>query len=81
MTLAPWIVACQAPVAIEFPRPEYRSGLPFPSPRDLPHPGTEPEFQKGQTKIKTTYDETIYMHFYTYMFLINLHSNILIEEK
>ena len=25
-----------------FPRQEYRSGLPFPSPGDLPNPGTEP---------------------------------------
>ena len=27
---------------MEFPRQEYRSGLPFPSPGDLPDPGTEP---------------------------------------
>ena len=26
-----------------FPRQEYWSGLPFPSPGDLPHPGIEPE--------------------------------------
>ena len=26
-----------------FPRQEYWSGLPFPSPGDLPNPGTEPE--------------------------------------
>ena len=26
-----------------FPRQEYWSGLPFPSPGDLPDPGTEPE--------------------------------------
>ena len=26
-----------------FPRQEYWSGLPFPPPRDLPYPGTEPE--------------------------------------
>ena len=28
--------------AMEFSRHEYWSGLPFPSPRDLPEPGTEP---------------------------------------
>ena len=28
----PWIVACQAPLSMGFPRQEYWSGLPFPSP-------------------------------------------------
>ena len=34
--------ACQAPLSIGFPRQEYWSRLPFPSPEDLPDPGTEP---------------------------------------
>ena len=34
----------QAPPSMGFPRQEYRSGLPFPSPGDLPVPGTEPGF-------------------------------------
>ena len=38
----PWIVAHQAPLSMEFPRQEYWSGLPFPSPEDLPDPGIEP---------------------------------------
>ena len=38
----PWTVAHQAPPSIEFFRQEYWSGLPFPSPGDLPHPGIEP---------------------------------------
>ena len=38
----PWTVAFQAPLSMEFSRPEYRSGYPFPSPGDLPYPGTEP---------------------------------------
>ena len=33
---------CQAPLSIEFSRQEYWSGLPFPSPGDLPNPGIEP---------------------------------------
>ena len=37
----PWTVACQAPLSIGFPRQEYWSGLPCPSPGDLPNPGTE----------------------------------------
>ena len=38
----PWTVAYQAPPSMEFSRQKYWSGLPFPSPRDLPDPGTEP---------------------------------------
>ena len=38
----PWTVTCQAPLSIRFPRQEYCSGLPFPSPGDLPDPGIEP---------------------------------------
>ena len=42
-TLAiPWTVACQAPLSMGFPRQEYCSGLPFPSPGDLPGPGIKP---------------------------------------
>ena len=33
---------CQAPLSMEFSRQEYWSGLPFPSPGDLPNPGIEP---------------------------------------
>ena len=32
-------VACQTPLSMGFSRQEYWSGLPFPSPGDLPHPG------------------------------------------
>ena len=39
---APWTVACQAPLSMRFSRQEYWSGLPFPSPGDLPDPGIEP---------------------------------------
>ena len=37
-----WTVACQAPLCMGFPMQEYWSGLPFPSPSDLPNPGIEP---------------------------------------
>ena len=40
--VTPWTVALQAPLSMEFFRQEYWSGLPFPSPRDLPDPGIEP---------------------------------------
>ena len=39
---APWTTAHQAPLSMEFSRQEYWSGLPFPSPGDLPYPGIKP---------------------------------------
>ena len=42
-TLAtPWTVACQAPLSMRFSRQDYWSGLPCPSPGDLPDPGIKP---------------------------------------
>ena len=38
----PMAVAYQAPPSMEFSRQEYWSGVPFPSPGDLPNPGIEP---------------------------------------
>ena len=37
-----WTMAHQAPLSMGFSRREYWSGLPFPSPGDLPDPGVEP---------------------------------------
>ena len=37
-----WSVAHQAPLPMGFPRQEYWSGLPFPSPGVLPDPGVKP---------------------------------------
>ena len=39
--VTPWTVAHQAPPSMGFSRQEYWSVLPFPSPGDLPDPGTE----------------------------------------
>ena len=38
----PWTVAYQPSPSMGFSRQEYWSGLPFPSPGDLPDPGIEP---------------------------------------
>ena len=38
----PWTVAHQAFPSMGFSRQEYWSGLPFPSPGDIPNSGTEP---------------------------------------
>ena len=37
-----WTVAYQTPPFMGFSKQEYWSGLPFPSPGDLPNPGVEP---------------------------------------
>ena len=42
LSATPWAVAYQAPWSMGFSRQEYWSGLPFPSPGDLPNPGIEP---------------------------------------
>ena len=44
----PWMVAHQVPLTVEFSRQEYGSGLPFPSPRDLPKTGIKPQSQALQ---------------------------------
>ena len=47
----PYTVACQTPLSMGFSRQEYWSGLPFPTPGDLPDPGIKsvslvyPEFE------------------------------------
>ena len=61
--VTPWTVAHQAPPSMEFSRQEYWSGLPFPSPGDLPNSGIEPGspalqadtlWLRGETKVQTT---------------------------
>ena len=42
--VTPWTVAHQAPLSLGFPRQEYWSGLPFPSPWDLRDSAIEPMF-------------------------------------
>ena len=42
LSAALWTVAHQAPLSMGFARREYWSGLPFPTPGGLPHPGMEP---------------------------------------
>ena len=42
--VTPWTVARQAPLSMGFPRQEYWSGLPFPSPKESSRP-------KDQTRI------------------------------
>ena len=41
-SVTPWTVACQVPLSLGFSRQEYWTGLPFPTPGDLPNPGIKP---------------------------------------
>ena len=50
----PWTVAHQAPPSMGFSRQEYWSGLPFPSPGDLPNPGIEPRSPTLQADVLTS---------------------------
>ena len=52
--LTPWTVACQTPPSMGFSRQGYWSGLPFPSPGDLPDPGIEPRSPALQTDSSMT---------------------------
>ena len=40
--VTPWTVAHQVSLSVGFSRQEYWSGLPFPSPEELPNPGNKP---------------------------------------
>ena len=53
-SVTPRTGAHQAPLSLGFPRQEYWSGLPFPSPGDLPDPGIEPMFPVPQCGFFTT---------------------------
>ena len=65
----PWTVAHQAPLSMGFSRQEYWSGLPFPSPGDLPQKGIKPmspalagrfftSEPHGKPAKKSTFDQT-----------------------
>ena len=47
--VTPWTVAYQVPLSMGFSRQDYWSGVPLPSPGDLPNPGIEPWYPSFQT--------------------------------
>ena len=63
----PRIVAHQASLSMRFPRQEYCSGFPFPSPGDLPDPGIEP----GSPALAGKFFTTEPSENYTYLFFIS----------
>ena len=80
-------MARQALLSMGVSRQEYWSGLPFPSPGDLPNPGLEPRSpalradtlpSEPPGKPQST-EGRIYYYYYYYMVLINIISDGLIE--
>ena len=65
----PWTVAYQASPSMGFSRQEYWSGLPFPSPGDLPDPGIEPRSPALETDTLTSEPPKKYPLKYTLYFL------------
>ena len=57
--VTPWTVAHQAPPSMGFSRQEYWSGLPFPSPGDLPNPGIKPRSLSLQADTLTSEPQSL----------------------
>ena len=67
----PWTVAHQAPLSMGFPRQEYWSGLPFPSPGDLPDPEIKDTlglFHWQADSLPLSHQGSMYTHTHTYIY-------------
>ena len=47
LSVTPWTAARKAPLSVGLSRQEYRSGLTFPPPEDLPNPRIKPTAPKS----------------------------------
>ena len=65
-----WAVARQAPLSVEFSRQEYWSGLLFPTPGDLPHPGIE--LASVTSALAGEFDFLAYDWFHYYLLILLL---------
>ena len=63
--VTPWTIAHQAPLSMGCPRQKYWSGLPFPSPGDLPNPGIKPALAGGCFTTESPGKPSIWSHFIT----------------
>ena len=70
--VTPWTVAYQAPLSMGFSRQEYWSGLPFPSPGDLPNPGIEPGSPAFQADALTSQPPVVVFFFNIYLAALDL---------
>jgi len=69
---APWTLAHQALLSMGFLREEYWSGLPIPSPRDLPNPGIKPASPALAGRFFTTepLGKPIFLYLFFFIFKI-----------
>ena len=67
----PGTAARQAPLSMGFPRQEYWSGLPFPSPGDLPDPGIEPgsPILQADSLLCEPPGKPMFIYFIAYLFI------------
>ena len=69
--VTPWTVACQIPLSIGFSGQEWWSGMPFPSPGDLPDPRIEPRSSALQAdSLSTKLLGKLFSIYYNYSFNI-----------
>ena len=76
--VTPWTVAHLAPLSVGFSRQEYCSGLPFPSPGDLPDSGLEPSSLASPVSsggLFTTSATWEFLHLYPHLLLSHLRSH------
>ena len=71
----PWIVACQAPLSMEFSRQGYWSGLLFPTPRDLPDPGIRPASSPPAGRVLPLSHQASPVKYFNWFIFINLPSS------
>ena len=81
----PQTIAHRAPLSMRFSREEYWSGLPFPSPGDLPNPGVEPVSLKSPALADSLFTTgTTWEAPNTILFLqvtpLQLHSRLIVIE-
>ena len=77
LSAAPWTIVYQAPLSMGFSRQEYWSGLPFPSPGDLPDSGTEPMPPALADGFFTSCTTWITLKWRKQEFFRNIHSRVL----
>ena len=70
--VTPWTVAYRAPRSMGFSRREYWSGLPFPSPGDLPNPGIEPGSPTLQYYPKQSINSVQFLANFQWLFFIEV---------
>ena len=74
-----WTVAHQAPLSMEFSRQEYWSGLPCPSPGDLPNIGIEPGFPTLQVdSLLTEPPGCVFVNAYVILFFLAIYYSFLL---